>query len=202
MHSEILTKEQRKLLPVVKNFARDFGLVGGTAVALHLGHRRSLDFDLFSNKEFGNISIQNALKKLVKIDSVLVSRLGEYTLVIHGVKFTFFHYPFVIAYPQRFEGIRLPDLLTLAAMKVFALGQRAKWKDYVDLYFLLTRCLSLPEIVGKAKELFGEMFGEKLIREQLAYFDDVDYSEKVEYLPGFEVSDQIVRDELVRLSVQ
>ncbi len=51
-HKEILTKEQIKLLPLLGKFSKDFGLVGGTAVALHLGHRRSLDFDLFSSKKF------------------------------------------------------------------------------------------------------------------------------------------------------
>ena len=47
MHKEILTAEQNKLLPLVESFAKDFGLVGGTAIALHLGHiARSIDFDL------------------------------------------------------------------------------------------------------------------------------------------------------------
>lgn len=54
MHREILTAEQIKLLPVAGMFAKDFGLVGGTAVALHLGHRQSIDFDLFSEREFKN----------------------------------------------------------------------------------------------------------------------------------------------------
>ena len=51
MHKEIFTKEQEKILPLVVDFSDRFGLVGGTAIALHLGHRRSIDFDLFSNKK-------------------------------------------------------------------------------------------------------------------------------------------------------
>ncbi len=54
MHREILTEEQSKLLSLAGKFAKDFGLVGGTAVALHLGHRESIDFDLFSDQEFKN----------------------------------------------------------------------------------------------------------------------------------------------------
>lgn len=50
LHKEIITKEQSKLLPLVAEFSKDFGLVGGTAIALYLGHRRSIDFDLFSQK--------------------------------------------------------------------------------------------------------------------------------------------------------
>ncbi len=46
MHKEILTKEQTALLPIVKAFNKDFRLVGGTAIAWHAGHRRSIDFDL------------------------------------------------------------------------------------------------------------------------------------------------------------
>ena len=45
LHPEILTKEQKELLPLVKKFYKDFGLVGGTAIALHIGHRESIDFD-------------------------------------------------------------------------------------------------------------------------------------------------------------
>ena len=47
MHKEIFTKEQTDLLPLIKEFSKDFILVGGTAIALHIGHRQSIDFDLF-----------------------------------------------------------------------------------------------------------------------------------------------------------
>jgi hypothetical protein len=50
MHKNILSKEQLDFLPFLKNFSNDFGLAGGTAIALHLGHRRTIDFDLFSKK--------------------------------------------------------------------------------------------------------------------------------------------------------
>ena len=48
MQSEVLTNEQRELLPLIKSFSKDYYLVGGTAIALHIGHRRSIDFDLFT----------------------------------------------------------------------------------------------------------------------------------------------------------
>ena len=56
MHKEILTKEQVELLPLLKEFKGKFYLVGGTAIALHIGHRRSIDFDLFSEKKFPKFS--------------------------------------------------------------------------------------------------------------------------------------------------
>jgi hypothetical protein len=52
MFDNILTTNQKKLLPLIKKFSLDFYLVGGTAIALHLGHRRSIDFDLFTEKKF------------------------------------------------------------------------------------------------------------------------------------------------------
>ena len=58
MHKEILTKEQLELLPLVKVFAKDFGLVSGTVIALHIGHRRSIDFDLFTEKPFNNLRVK------------------------------------------------------------------------------------------------------------------------------------------------
>lgn len=49
MHKEILSEEQTKLLPMLERFSRNFGLVDGTVIAFQIGHRRSIDFDLFSS---------------------------------------------------------------------------------------------------------------------------------------------------------
>jgi hypothetical protein len=61
MHKEILTDQQIKLLPLVEKFIKDFGLVDGTAIALQIGHRRSIDFDLFSAEEFDNNKIRKTI---------------------------------------------------------------------------------------------------------------------------------------------
>jgi hypothetical protein len=95
----------------------------------------------------------------------------------------------------------MPDLLTLAAMKAFALGRRAKWKDYVDMYFIFKK-ITLADIVTKAKELFGAEFNQKLFREQLSYFKDIDYSEEVIYLPKFKEKDSKIQEALVNISLQ
>ena len=94
------------------------------------------------------------------------------------------------------------DLLTLAAMKAFALGQRAKWKDYVDLYFIIKDHFSINDISKKSAELFEHSFNEKLFRTQLAYFDGINYEEKIEYMPGYEVEDKIVKEKLLRFSLE
>jgi len=202
MHKEILTAEQLELLPMVKSFGNDFGLVGGTAIALHLGHRRSIDFDLFSLQEIDNPAIRRKISKFSKIDQVVRDEAGQFSLQIKGVRFTFLTYPYPIIFSEDFENIiRLPDLLTLAAMKAFALGRRAKWKDYIDLYFIASQQGGIKEICGKAREIFGNEFNEKLFRTQLAYFVDINYSETIISMPGFEVSDEKIKQELIEFSL-
>lgn len=202
MHEEILTAGQKKLLPLLKRFSGDFGLVGGTAIALQLGHRRSVDFDLFATKDFDAGKMRSIVREGHEINRVFVEAPNELTIVIDGIKSTFYKYPFRIKFTLDFDGIlKMPDLLTLAAMKAFALGRRAKWKDYVDLYFVL-RQINLLKIIQKAENLFGNEFNQKLLREQLSYFEDVDYSEEVIYLPGFEKNDAEIKKFLTEISLQ
>jgi hypothetical protein len=203
MHKEILTPEQVRLLPLLQAVSKRFGLVGGTAVALHLGHRRSIDFDLFSYEPFDNTAVKRQVVKVAEITNTFVKHPGEYTFLCGVVKVTFFHYPYAIPYAEHLERIiKIPDLLTLAAMKAFALGKRAKWKDYVDLYFIMRDAHSFADIVRTGIELFGNEFNEKLFRVQLSYFDDINYSERVEFLPGHEVSEKTVKKTLTQLSIQ
>ena len=184
MFKNILTANQLKLLPLVREFSRDYYLVGGTAIALHLGHRRSIDFDLFTSGRLKKQSIKRTIDRhQYPVSEVLFEDSEQLHLVVHDVKLTFFSYPYQIDAPVDFEQIlHMPDLLTLAAMKAYALGGRAKWKDYVDLYILLKDHFSLAQISEKSKDLFGVYYNEKLFREQLCYFQDVDHSEKVDFV--------------------
>ena len=203
MHPDILSKEQTKLLPLIQQFKREFNLVGGTAIALQIGHRRSIDFDLF---KLSNLNATKTLKKIseAKVPYTITRRVSEQiNIVINSVKLTFFQYPYAIEAKIGFENyLKMPDLLTLAAMKAYALGRRSKWKDYVDLYFLLQSYCNLSEVTDKANALFGQMFSEKLFRSQLAFHKDIDYSEPVEFLPGFEVGEQEMKDFLIEVALQ
>lgn len=196
-HKEILTPPQTALLPLVKACSKEFGLVGGTAVALHLGHRESIDFDLFTKDPDADFDIP-AIKKLVRkfaiIETIVREKESEFTFKVNGVQVTYFDFPHKIPYPERFGSyITMPSLLTLGAMKAYALGARAKWKDYVDLYFIMREAHPLAEIATYAAALFGGEFNEKLFRTQLSYFDDVNYTETVTYLPGYAVPDEEVK---------
>ncbi len=202
MHQEVLTEKQIKLLPLLKKFNKDFGLVGGTAIAIYLGHRQSVDFDLFSNKELKTSQIRQKIKQIAKIDKVLIDEKDEYTIVVNSVKITFLYYPFKIRFTNNLNNIiKLPNLLTLAAMKAYALGRRAKWKDYVDLYFIIKNKHSLDKIVKKSKLIFKNEFNEKIFRAGLSYFKDIDYTEIINYLEEVKVSDKVIKEELKEISL-
>lgn len=202
MHLEILSKEQNDLLSLVSKFKREYYLVGGTAIALHIGHRESIDFDLFKLAD---------LRKSDIYKKIIASKLGfkfgyenyeQLNLIINHVKFTFFSFPHKIPLNSEIKGvIKMPDLLTLAAMKAFALGRRAKWKDYSDLYFILKYHYSFQEIAEKAKELFGEMFSEKLFKMQLGYFKGINYDEEVVYLIPNPPTEAEVQEFLTEISI-
>ena len=203
MHDEILNADQLKLLPLMARFRREYYLVGGTAIALHIGHRRSVDFDMF---KMSAINHKKNLDKIVAsgFDHRVTRRVEEQmNLLVNSVKLTFFQYPFPVVPEDNFQKVfRLPSLISLAAMKAYALGRRSKWKDYVDLYFLLTKYFTIAGISAKATELFGELFSEKLFRAQLSYFDDVDYTEQVEYLIPNPPTEAEIKARLTEISLQ
>ena len=183
MHTEILSDQQKRLLPLITGFSKQFYLVGRTAIALYIGHRTSIDFDLFTNKDIKQKSIKNRLEKEQAKYTVLHEAYDQFHINITGVKLTFFNFPFNIEHNQQFENyINLPSLINLAALKAFALGGRAKWKDYVDLYYILKNQYSISETESKAEKIFSDRFNKKLFRQQLSYFEDIDYSESINYI--------------------
>lgn len=203
MHSEILNDRQTELLPLMAQFRREFYLVGGTAIAFYLGHRRSIDFDLFKPSA---INHKRNLDKIAaaSFPHTVTRRVAEQmNLIVNNVKVTFFQYPFPVEPTAKFETyFRLPSLLQLAAMKAYALGRRSKWKDYVDLYFLLRDHFTIADITACATRIFGELFSEKMFRSQLCYFDDVDYTEAVDWLIPNPPTDDEIKQTLTEIAVQ
>ena len=201
MYKEILNTNQIALLPTMAQFKREYYLVGGTAIALYLGHRRSIDFDMF---RYASINHKKNLDKLSKagFQCMVTRRVDEQmNLVVNGVKVTFFQYPFMVEPTEKFGNyFRLPSLLQLAAMKAYALGRRSKWKDYVDLYFLLKDHFTIAQISECATDLYGELYSEKLFRSQLCYFEDVDYTEQVEYMISNPPTDEQIKQSLTEFA--
>lgn len=192
MHEEILTPVQMILAERLVPALDGYYLAGGTAIALQIGHRRSLDFDFASTQPVKVFDLERRFLSLsLSVQAVLAATGDEFTVIMEGVKVTFFHYPFPIKQEITWErtGIMMPNIDHLAAMKGYALGRRSKWKDYVDLYFLLRFRVTMEELVAAATSVFGAHFNEKLFREQLCYFNDIDRTETVDFV-GQSFSDE------------
>ena len=201
MHNNILNQDQTNLIPLIASFANDFYLVGGTALALQLGHRQSIDYDLFTTQPLNHQDILSAIKSTHSIERTIIDNKSELTLLVSKVRLTFYTYPYPITHTVSWQsGLTMPDILTIGAMKAYALGRRAKWKDYVDLYFILQNH-SFSDLVSHTQDIFHVEFDEKLFREQLAYHKDIDFTEQVDYLPNKTINQQVILDYLLKISL-
>lgn len=176
MNLEVLTETGKDIFSLLGKF-EDFYLAGGTGLALQIGHRASVDFDLFSEKEIS----KNLLAKVKRIYEnktmvVSVNNPDELTVFINGVKITFLRYPFSLQNKLiDYNGIKLMNAKEIAATKAYTVGRRGTIKDYVDLYFIISEKISsLEEIMEMAKIKFGNEFNDRLFLEQLVYFNDID----------------------------
>ncbi len=205
IYLNILSQSQLDLLPLIKQYKTDYYLVGGTAIAMLLGHRASIDFDLFTFKNQNQLSAKTLLQSKVsdKIISIVESK-DQAHFIINGVKLTFFNFYFKIPVKETIPGIKMPNLLTLAAMKAFALGGKA-WKDYIDLYFILKHGIKLDEIIQTATKLFNSenttLFGYRNFIEQLMYYNDVSYEEEVIYVGEHQPTDEEVKAFLTQIAL-
>ena len=117
-----------------------FSLVGGTALSLMYGHRKSEDLDLFSEKPFENKKINTALKKKFKDKFVVEDKPPRFGIFcfIDQVKVDIIRHPHpVIRPPLEIEDIRMYSVEDIIAMKVQAVLGRGKKKDFWDITELL-----------------------------------------------------------------
>jgi len=147
-------------------------LVGGTALALRLGHRESIDIDLF-----GKVNKENILNELYDINlkniSVLKSSKNINVFTIDSVKVDFVNYRYDwLKDPVVIDNIRFASFEDIAAMKLNAITGRGSKKDFIDLYFLL-KIFTLSEIFGFYREKYtdGNIF---LVKKSLSYFNDAE----------------------------
>jgi nucleotidyltransferase AbiEii toxin of type IV toxin-antitoxin system len=175
MHREALTDAGAKLFPALASFA-DFYLAGGTALALQIGHRISVDFDLFRENPIDGALLRQ-VKKTFARETVapIVNNPDELTVLVGSVKLTLLTYPFRLIEPLvSFDGQRMLSVKEIGATKAYTIGRRGTYKDYVDLYFILAEGhASLEEIVAIAERKFGGDFNSRLFTEQLLFMDDV-----------------------------
>jgi len=176
MYTETIDKRAKSVLAKIAklDLIQNFYLAGGTALAIQLGHRESIDLDFFSRDKF---SVHKLKYELSQVGNLSVDFEDEDTLngMLDEVKISFFHYGYAQSFDLvPYEAIFLADERDIAAMKVDTISARGSKKDFVDIYFLL-RKYSLAELIGFFEEKYKNIRYNKLhILKSLVYFDDAD----------------------------
>jgi len=151
---------------------QSFRLVGGTALALQLGHRKSIDIDLFGQSNLSGDEINDVLNDYGKVISISKSKnINIFTLNNIKIDFVNYKYPWIDD-TNELEGIRLASPKEIGAMKINAITGRGSMKDFVDLFYLLKK-FSLQDLLGffEQKYFDGSVF---LAIKSLAYFKDAE----------------------------
>lgn len=174
MHWEILDKKRLEIIPKF-SFLREYGfyLAGGTGLALQFGHRDSIDFDFFTEKDFDKEKITNIIEENFKDVLKIQDDLDTLTFIIEkDVKISFFKYKYKLLEKIIYtENIDIASTLDIACMKLNAICNRNTLKDYVDLYVILKQ-LSLDDLLEAVKIKMPEL-DVLLILKSLIYFDDI-----------------------------
>jgi hypothetical protein len=171
---EIFDIGRQKVFEQLSPFATFGYLAGGTALALQINHRKSYDFDVFVKNAIDN-TLKLTVNKLWKpVYSINTSDQLSFT-VENSVAITFLWYYFPLQYPCiETSSLSLASIEDIAADKASTIGRRAVWRDYVDIFYLLSsNRLSLATIITLAEKKFGNEFNSLLFLQQLSYFGDV-----------------------------
>lgn len=174
LHLETISPDTLTLLKKIQSLDEfnNTRLVGGTALALQLGHRKSIDLDFFGNFETSLDELTTILSEFSTVTPVSSSRMTRF-LVVDGVKVDIVSYPYGwIDNPVSAEGVVLAGIKDIAAMKLSAITNRGTKKDFIDYYFLLKR-YSLKELI----ELYRQKYSDAQLFtsiKSLSYFDDAE----------------------------
>lgn len=176
MFTNTLSKDAAAALALLgkSDILKDTYLAGGTACALQLGHRVSLDLDFFTHKEFNTEAV---LKQLGELPGFKLSETAKWTILgsFPKVKFSYFYYPYpTIDKTISFLNVNLASLEDIAAMKIDALCSRGTKRDFIDLYFLIQK-YSLDKICKFYDRKYGKLSNNFYhILKSLSYFVDAD----------------------------
>ena len=177
MPSTILPKKTEHCLEVLKpsGLLADFYLAGGTGLALQLHHRLSQDLDFFSQEK---IDTQRLLQKLKDLGPVYVEQVSEGTLNVRfettNLSFLEYHYPLLFSL-KNFQGLKLADPRDIGCMKISAIANRGKKKDFIDLYFLLKEIISLDALLKLFHQKYRMVdYSQIHLLKSLVYFQDAE----------------------------
>jgi len=183
----LLPNTQKVLERLIKeDYLSKFVLVGGSALALHIKHRKSEDLDFFTYDN-NTFDIQEIKKLVNKLNGKIVNISDtQIDVFIDGVKVTFFDAKWNFLKPKKIRNCNIATLEQLAIMKTNVLFLRAKYRDYYDMYFLVKQ-FGIKRIYEMSKDII-EGINFKLFATALIFIDDIE-DENIDYLePEIELS--------------
>jgi len=178
LHTEAIEASTLELIKSLqsKEYLKGFYLVGGTALALYLGHRRSIDIDLFSNFAFDASALLENIHQDFKFQvSFTASNTLKGSILDTKVDILAHRYEYLNT-PKNLDGISLSSEQDIIAMKLNAIstsGQRSK--DFIDIYYLLNK-FKISDMLGFYKRKYKQENDSAIVK-SLIYFDDVDLSD-------------------------
>jgi len=185
LQTQTIKKETFGLLKILMNDEKlsQFCLVGGTALALYMGHRKSIDIDLFSQQPF---EVEKLINHFTNKYDFQIDRQSEATLIgnINSIKIDCISYNYPLVEPiLKYDDIRIYSISDIAAMKLTAISQSGKrLKDFVDIAFLSTQ-LSLDDMLKAFEKKYPKTTVMSAVR-GLTYFDDIDFSISIDLING------------------
>ena len=191
----LLPKTQNLLLKMIEecSFLDKYVLVGDSALALHLCHRKSEDLDFFTyENSFDKKEIFVYIKSFENKE-ILNQTDEQIDLLLDGVKVTFFNASWSFLKPKKQEQFNLSTIESIATMKVNVLFLRAKFRDYYDIYFLVKDGMSLKKMFQySANILDGITY--KLFVTALLYIDDIEDDDITHLEPKEKLNKQTIRE--------
>ncbi len=175
LHREILNPEQERILGQLEFVSQtSLYLGGGTALALQLGHRTSVDFDFYISQKFDVVKMKRMFMNRLSGSRLLgESSDGTLRVAVENTEVSVFYYPYaLIDRLVDFPPLKLASLRDIAAAKVAAVVQRARQRDFVDIYYLAKE-LGFIEVVKSAYKKFPwyeENSG--IVIKSLGYFEE------------------------------
>ena len=177
MPEEILSRKAKNNLARLRKaeLLADFYLAGGTGLALQLNHRVSLDLDFFTKKD---IDTKLLIQKIKNLGKFSVEKESENTLIgtFEGTRMTFLKYDYPLLFPlKKLERIKVADGRDIGCMKISAISSRGTKKDFIDLYFLCQKAISLRELLELFKKKYKSVdYNMMHILKSLVYFGDAE----------------------------
>ena len=190
----LLPDTQALLLKMVEGcpFLDKYVMVGGSALSMHLCHRKSEDLDFFTYEDHFDKQEIFDYTKTFRSKEILHQTDEQIDLLLDGVKVTFFNAKWAFLKPMEIQKFNLASLESIAAMKVNVLFLRAKYRDYYDIYSLVKNGMALKKIFASSLKIL-EGFNFKLFAVALLYTDDIEDDDIRHLEPGETISKEKIR---------